>query len=169
LVLLAMLTSDDGWTTAPSGLRDRVGDELTGGPPMMFQALADLTVLMHFAFILFVLFGGFLVRYRPWLVWLHVPTLLWALGIEAVGWRCPLTVLEKWLRASGGSGGYLGGFVRHWIISPLFDPGGIPPAVRSAFALVPVALSAIAYWQLFRERPRRFGDAAATRHADGSS
>ena len=122
---------------------------------MVFQALADLTVVTHFVFILFVLFGGFLVRYRSRLVWLHVPTLLWALGIEAVGWRCPLTVLEKWLRIRGGMGGYLGGFVRHWIISPLFDPGAITPTVRSALALVPVGLSAVAYWQIFSERKRR--------------
>lgn len=122
---------------------------------MVFQALADLTVVTHFAFILFVLFGGFLARHKPRLVWLHVSTLSWALGIEAIGWRCPLTVLEKWLRIRGGMGGYLGGFVRHWIISPLFDPGAISPTVRSALALVPVGLSAIAYWQILRDRQER--------------
>jgi hypothetical protein len=136
---------------------------------MVFQALADLTVITHFVFILFVLFGGFLVRYRPRLVWLHLPTLLWALGIEAIGWRCPLTVLEKWLRIRGGMGGYLGGFVRHWIISPLFDPGAIPPTVRSALALLPVGLSAIAYGRVFRDRQGRghaLGDPIVTRHRE---
>jgi hypothetical protein len=77
---------------------------------------------------------------------LHVPILAWAVGVEATGWPCPLTVLEKWLRVKGGWGGYLGDFVHHWIIAPLFDPGTVSPATRSLLGLVPLAVSAIGYW-----------------------
>ncbi len=130
---------------------------------LVFRTLADVTVVTHFAFILFVLGGGFLVSRWPRIAWLHVPVLLWALGIEAIGWSCPLTLLEKWLRMKGGMGGYLGGFVDHWIVSPLFQPGAVSPGVRSAFALVPLALGAVAYWRVLRDRDARDALAATVR------
>jgi len=119
---------------------------------MVFRALADLTVVSHFAFIAFVLLGGLLVYRWPAIAWLHVPVLVWALVIEASGWRCPLTVLEKWLRIKGGWGGYLGDFVHHWIILPLFDPGVVTPALRSLLGFVPLAVSAFGYWCALRHR-----------------
>ena len=117
---------------------------------MIFRWLADLTVIAHFAFIAFVLFGSLLVRRWPGVARLHVLMLAWAVGVEAVGWSCPLTLLEKWLRVKGGWGGYLGDFVDHWIIAPLFDPGTVSPPIRSLFGLVPVAVSAFGYWRAWR-------------------
>jgi hypothetical protein len=129
---------------------------------MVFRVLADATVLSHFAFIAFVLLGGFLVRRWPGVAWLHVPMLLWAVGIEMIGWPCPLTVLEKWLRAKAGMGSYLGDFVHHWIIGPLFEPGMITPATRALLALVPLLVAVLAYWQALRDRQPR-GHLSATR------
>ncbi|HEX7046532.1 MAG TPA: DUF2784 family protein, partial [Gammaproteobacteria bacterium] len=39
----------------------------------MFHFLANLVVLLHLAFIVFVVLGGLLVFWRPWLAWLHLP------------------------------------------------------------------------------------------------
>ena len=50
---------------------------------------------IHFAFILFVAFGGFLVLRWHRLAWLHVPAVIWGILIEIVPWTCPLTTIEN--------------------------------------------------------------------------
>lgn len=36
------------------------------------------------------------------LIWIHVPAVLWGVAIEFIGFVCPLTPLEGWLREQGG-------------------------------------------------------------------
>nr|WP_151845196.1 DUF2784 domain-containing protein [Mycobacterium tuberculosis] len=53
---------------------------------------------MHFAFIAYVLAGGFLaLRWRR-TMWLHVPAVIWGIGIAAKRVDCPLTWVERWAR-----------------------------------------------------------------------
>lgn len=86
--------------------------------------LADLVLLLHFAFILFVLFGGLLTLYRWWFAWLHVPMFLWGALVNLGGWPCPLTPLENHYRQLAGEAAYQGGFVEHYI-APLVYPQGL--------------------------------------------
>jgi len=65
---------------------------------MPYRSLADLVVLVHFAFLLFVVLGGPLVLRWPGVAWVHVPAALWGILIEFSGWICPLTPLENRLR-----------------------------------------------------------------------
>lgn len=87
-------------------------------------ALADLVLLLHFAFILFVLFGGLLVLYRRIFAWLHVPMFLWGAVVNIASLPCPLTPLENHYRQLAGQAGYKGGFVEHYI-APLVYPEGL--------------------------------------------
>ena len=57
--------------------------------------LADLVLLMHGAFIVFVMLGGLLVLRWHRLAWLHLPCAAWGILIELTGWICPLTPLEN--------------------------------------------------------------------------
>lgn len=91
---------------------------------MSAATLADLTLLLHFLFILFVLFGGLLVLYRPWMAWLHIPMFLWGVIVNLAKLRCPLTPLENHYRELAGQAGYQGGFVEHYI-APLIYPEGL--------------------------------------------
>ena len=78
---------------------------------MIYQGLADVVVLLHITFVLFVVLGGLLVLRWRRVAWAHVPAALWGVVIEWTGRECPLTPLENWLRARGGQPGYAGGFV----------------------------------------------------------
>lgn len=89
----------------------------------MLRALADLVVVVHCAFVLFVVGGGFLVLIRPRLAWVHVPVALWGAAIEFGGWICPLTPLENRLRRAAGEAGYSGGFVEHYLLPTLYPEG----------------------------------------------
>jgi hypothetical protein len=75
---------------------------------MVYRTLADLVVLVHFAFVLFVVAGALLVLRWRWVAWVHVPAAVWGALIEFAGWICPLTPLEQRLRIMGGSAGYTG-------------------------------------------------------------
>jgi len=90
---------------------------------MSYAILADLVVVLHFAFVLFVVMGGAWVVFRPRVAWLHVPAFLWGAGIELVGGICPLTPLEQWLRAQAGDAAYAGGFVEHYLLGILYPQG----------------------------------------------
>jgi Protein of Unknown function (DUF2784) len=82
---------------------------------VMYRLLADLVVLVHLAFIVFVAVGGLLAWRWPHLVWAHVPVVVWAVAIVAIGFTCPLTPLEKLLRRRAGGEAYDDGFIDHYL------------------------------------------------------
>jgi uncharacterized protein DUF2784 len=86
--------------------------------------VADLVVLFHFLFVLFVVCGGVLALWWPRIIWLHVPAVIWGVLIEFFGWICPLTPLENRLRRAQGDAGYEGDFIAHYIL-PVLYPGGL--------------------------------------------
>src|SRR5437764_12343559 len=86
----------------------------------IFAAAADAVVLLHAAFVLFVMFGGLLVLRWRWIAWLHVPAVLWGVAIEFGGWVCPLTPLEVYLRRAGGGVGYEGDLIAHYVLPSLY-------------------------------------------------
>ena len=87
---------------------------------MFYRILADLVVIGHFAFVLFVIFGGFCVLWSKRVAWLHAPCVLWAIIVELAGWICPLTPLEILLREKGGALAYRSGFIEHYILPVLY-------------------------------------------------
>lgn len=87
---------------------------------MPYALLADLTVLVHLGFVAFVTAGGFLAWHRPTVLAAHVPAILWAAGITAIGWPCPLTRLENALRQQAGADGYTGAFLDRYVNGVLY-------------------------------------------------
>ncbi|HEX9653911.1 MAG TPA: DUF2784 domain-containing protein, partial [bacterium] len=87
---------------------------------MVFRLLADLVVIIHFAFVIFVVIGGLLALKWRKVIFLHLPAAMWGALIEFAGWICPLTPLENWLRDKGGASGYAGDFVNHYIMPVLY-------------------------------------------------
>jgi hypothetical protein len=82
---------------------------------MMYRILAELVLVIHFCFVLFVVLGGLLVLRWPSVLWLHLPAFVWGILVQCFFWACPLTPLENWFRRLGGDAGYTGGFVEHYI------------------------------------------------------
>lgn len=121
---------------------------------MFYRALADLVVFAHFAFILFVLFGGlFAFRWR-WAPWVHLPTATWGAAVELFGWFCPLTPLENSLRRAGGSAEYSGGFIDHYLM-PIIYPAGLTEAWQLLLGFIVIALNVAIYlliWHRIRAR-----------------
>jgi hypothetical protein len=116
---------------------------------VLYRAAADAVLLLHLAFVLFVVLGGFLVLRRPKLAWLHVPAALWGALIEFVGWICPLTPLEVALRQAAGSAGYSGDFLEHYLVAVMY-PEGLTREVQFALGAVVVVLNAAIYTAVLR-------------------
>jgi len=89
---------------------------------LLYNSLADLVVVLHAFFVLFVVLGGFLVLWRTSVAWFHVPAFLWGAAAEFFGWICPLTYLEFLLRQKGGVVVYDNGsgFIDHYIVPILY-------------------------------------------------
>ncbi len=127
---------------------------------MPYALLADLALILHAAFILFVVFGGVLVFWRRGLAWLHIPAALWGILIEFQGWVCPLTYLENDLRATAGNSGYAGGFIEHYLV-PLVYPAGLTSAMQFLLGLAVLFINAIVYtlvWRNLRTKSDRLSD-----------
>lgn len=87
---------------------------------MLYQISADLIVVLHFGFVLFVLLGGLMLIKWPRLIWLHLPAVAWGAFVEFSGWICPLTPLENWLRAQAGEATYAEDFIVRSLSSILY-------------------------------------------------
>jgi hypothetical protein len=128
---------------------------------MFFRLLADLVVLTHLAFIVFVVAGGLLaLRWRR-VPWVQLPAALWGAVIEVAGWVCPLTPLENGLRERAGAAGYAGGFVEHYVL-PVVYPGALTREVQVVLAVVVVVANGLIYFWVWRRAVQR-------RSAAGSS
>lgn len=112
--------------------------------------LADLIVLIHFSFILFVIFGGFLVLKWRKMIWLHLPAAVWGALIEFAGWFCPLTTLEHNLRSESG-GGYASGFIEHYII-PVMYPPALTRGIQVVLGLAVILINLLIYRKLLLKR-----------------
>jgi hypothetical protein len=100
---------------------------------------------------LLVALGGLLVLRFPRVAWVHVPVALYGALIEFVGFICPLTPLENWLRRRGGEAGYAGGFIEHYITAALY-PSGLTREIQIALGVGVLLLNAIVYGFWWRRR-----------------
>jgi hypothetical protein len=112
--------------------------------------LADLVVVVHAGFVVFVVLGGLLVLRWPTLVWLHVPAVLWGALVELAGWTCPLTPLEQRLRGQG----YRGGFVDRYCL-PILYPDELTRSVQVVLGAAVILVNLLVYGLVLRRRARR--------------
>jgi hypothetical protein len=118
-----------------------------------YRVLADAVLVLHLAFIAFVVLGGLAVLRWPRLGWLHLPAVLWASGITFLGGICPLTPLENRLRAAGGEAGYEGTFIEQYVTTLIY-PEGLTRGIQVALGLGMVAVNLAVYLRLSQKLGR---------------
>lgn len=116
---------------------------------MIYRIAADIFLILHFCFVLFVIFGGLLVLYRRRFLWLHLPALLWGILIEFLRLPCPLTTLEKYLTELGGASAYTGDFIEHYISSIIYP--NVTPQFITFLGVLLVIFNLIVYYNIFRQ------------------
>ena len=111
---------------------------------MPYHQLADVVLVVHFAFLAFVVVGGALVLRWARVAWVHVPAAIWGVLIEFFGWICPLTPLEIALRHRAGEAAYTGGFIAHYITRVLY-PEGLTRAIQVMLGILVLGLNGAIY------------------------
>ena len=110
--------------------------------------LVTLVVLIHFLFIVFVIFGGVLVFYQPRIIFCHLPALAWGVLVQIMHWPCPLTPLEMYLRQQSGQGAYEEGFLQHYLLAVIY-PEGLTVQVQLCLGGLLVLFNLLVYGLLF--------------------
>jgi hypothetical protein len=96
----------------------------------MNELLADLILVVHFAYVAFVVVGLILVWIGFFLGWswvrsfafraAHLAAMAVVVAESLLGWECPLTTWEYKLREASGGGAHTEGFLEHWVHKVMF-------------------------------------------------
>ena len=98
--------------------------------PNLYTLLADFILVVHFAFVAFVVAGFIVIWIGYFLRWpfvrdlrfrlVHLLAMGFVLGESLLGFICPLTTWEEQLRVRAGGESYAGSFIKHWLGRLLF-------------------------------------------------
>ena len=86
----------------------------------MYEFLANITLITHLIFIIFVIFGGLLFFIFSKVIYIHLPALIWGIYIELTSSVCPLTYLENWFLYQSGLTTYSNSFINNYILPTIY-------------------------------------------------
>ena len=119
-----------------------------------YRVLADATVVLHLAFVLFVIAGAFLAIRWPRVAFAHIPAAAWGAWVELAGWICPLTPMENWLREQAGQAVYTTSFVDRYVMPVLYPPA-LSREIQWGLGVFVLAINAGAYLLVLHRWKRR--------------
>ena len=107
------------------------------------EDLATLVLIIHLAWIIWVVFGALCTRGRPLLASFHVLSLGWGIIVEVSPWPCPLTLAEQFFEHRAGINPYEGGFLLHELDRLVYP--AIPDALLTGVGVAICALNFTVY------------------------
>ena len=110
----------------------------------MYELAADFALIVHFAFIIFVLFGALLFFILTKTIYLHLPALFWGIYIELTHSICPLTYLENWFLQKADLKIYSEGFIQNYLV-PIVYPKNLTEDLQIYFAIFLVVMNSVIY------------------------
>ena len=110
----------------------------------MYEFAANLTLIVHFAFIIFVVFGALLFFVATKIFYVHIPALIWGIYIELTHSVCPLTYLENWFLQKVNLTTYSEGFIQNYLV-PIVYPNILTEDLQTYFAIVLIVANMIMY------------------------
>jgi Protein of Unknown function (DUF2784) len=115
--------------------------------------LVTIVLVVHLAYVAYVVLGGFLAWRWPAAMWPHLVACAWGVLIVA-GWvNCPLTWAENWARQRAGEPALTQGFVDRYLDNVIYPERYINIA-RLVVALVVAVSWAGAYARWRTRHPR---------------
>ncbi|MEU0487990.1 DUF2784 domain-containing protein [Nocardiopsis sp. NPDC006139] len=126
---------------------------------MAYRILADTAMVLHMAFLAYVLLGGLAAWKWPRALWPHLAATAYALGITLIGWECPLTHVERRARHHAGQEGLPPtGFIDHYLTGVVYPEEHLATVRLAAAALI------LLTWTVPLTRALRHRRNAAHRH-----
>ena len=115
---------------------------------MLNHVLAIATLSLHALFVGLVIFGAILALWRPWVLVVQVPAVVWGAYIEFTGGVCPLTTLENRFRERAGMAGYEESCLEHYVFRILY-PEGLTRETQLALGAAVIAFNCAMYAWLY--------------------
>jgi hypothetical protein len=110
--------------------------------------LADFIVLIHFFWIVFLFIGALWGARNRVIKVVHLSGLFFAIMIQILGWYCPLTHLEFWLRSKHDSAlAYTGSFIVYYMENLVYLE-----ISRTGVLLTTAGLFLFNFWLYVRKR-----------------
>ena len=115
----------------------------------MYELFANLTLIIHLIFILFVIFGGLLFFIFSKIIYIHLPALLWGIYIELTNSFCPLTYLENWFLYKGELTTYSNNFINNYLI-PIIYPEGLTNEIQIYLGISLIVINILIYGLIYK-------------------
>jgi Protein of Unknown function (DUF2784) len=122
-----------------------------------YRTLADVVMLVHFGFLVFLTLGGFLAWRMRWVLVPHAIAVAWAVLI-LLGATCPLTTWENALRQRGGEPGLPRGFIDTYLTGVVYPQAYLRPAQLLVAGAIAVSWLGLAVRHTGASRDRRVVD-----------
>ena len=121
----------------------------------MYELAADLTLIIHFAFILFIIFGALLLFITTKIIFIHIPAFIWGSYIELTNSICPLTYLENWFLHKANLTTYSEGFIQNYLVSIVY-PVSLTKDLQIYLGITLIVINIIIYAFIFNKLKKNF-------------
>ncbi len=121
----------------------------------MYELAANLTLIVHFAFILFVVFGALLFFVATKIIFVHFPALIWGSYIELTNSICPLTYLENWFLHKANLTTYSEGFIQNYLV-PIVYPVSLTKDLQIYLGIALIVINIVFYAFIFNKLKKNF-------------
>ena len=121
----------------------------------MYEIAANLTLIVHFTFVLFVVFGALLFFVAAKIIFIHIPALIWGSYIELTHSICPLTYLENWFLHKANLTTYSEGFIQHYLVSIVY-PTNLSKDLQIYLGIAIIVVNMIIYGFIISRLKKNF-------------
>ena len=121
----------------------------------MYELAAGIILIIHFLFILFVVFGGLLFFASVKVIFIHIPALIWGSYIELTNSICPLTYLENWFLHKANLTTYSEGFIQNYLV-PIVYPVSLTKDLQIYLGIALIVINIVFYAFIFNKLKKNF-------------
>ena len=118
---------------------------------IFFEALATLTLLLHFLFILFVIFGALLILRFKKIIYIHIPAVSWGDYIELNHSICPLTHLENYFLKKAGKDQYSVDFIENYVFKIIY-PSALNYEIQTYLGFFLIFVNLVIYYYIVKKK-----------------
>jgi hypothetical protein len=117
----------------------------------MYEFLATLTLIIHFLFILFVIFGALLFFIKSWILYFHIPAFLYGVYVELTQSICPLTYLENYFLNKANLASYSTSFIQNYLYAIIY-PINLTKEIQISLAIALLIINGIIYGFIIKRK-----------------
>ena len=121
----------------------------------MHELAAGTILIIHFLFILFVIFGALLFFVVKKIVFIHIPAIIWGIYIELTNSICPLTYLENWFLHKANLTTYSEGFIQNYLV-PIVYPVSLTKDLQIYLGIALIVINIVFYAFIFNKLKKNF-------------